>query len=383
MSDPNQPSDHPTGDQSGDPADRAGFTHLPVMVDEIVAVFDTVPAGFVLDATLGAGGHSEALLDRRADLSILGIDRDPEALTATTDRLARFGDRLVTVHTRFDDLDHAMQTLRTRTAHLHPAPPEPVESRPPADDTLGIVRHPSSLPSPQRDVGSTDGLSGALFDLGVSSPQLDTAERGFSYRNDGPLDMRMDATTPWSAADVVNGYDVDELARVIRRYGDERFAGRIARAIVAARPIESTVELAAIVAGAIPAPARRTGGHPAKRTFQAIRIEVNAELAVLPDALDAAIDATVPGGRIAVLSYHSGEDRIVKDRFRQATGACDCPPDLPCVCGAVQTVRLVRGIAKRPSAAEQERNRRASSARLRVAERLAGQRPDTEGAGRR
>ena len=213
-------------------------------------------------------------------------------------------------------------------------------------------------------------LSGALFDLGVSSPQLDRADRGFSYRQDGPLDMRMDPTAPWSAADVVNGYDVDELVRVIRGYGDERFAVRIARAIVAARPIETTVQLATIVTAAIPAAARRKGGHPATRTFQAIRIEVNSELDALPTALDAAIEATAPGGRIAVLSYHSGEDRIVKDRLRQATGACDCPPDLPCVCGAVQTVRLVRGVPKRPTVAEREANPRAASARLRVAERV-------------
>ncbi len=297
------------------------FTHRPVMVAEIVAVFASVPAGVLLDATLGAGGHSEALLESRPDLSIMGVDRDPAALAAATARLERFGDRFRAVHARFDEIEETM-------------------------------------------------TSGALFDLGVSSPQLDRAERGFSYRQDGPLDMRMDTTSPWSAADVVNGYDIDELARVIRRYGDERFAGRIARAIVAARPIETTVELATIVRDAIPAAARRTGGHPATRTFQAIRIEVNAELDALPVALDAAIEALAPGGRIAVLSYHSGEDRIVKDRLRRATGACDCPPDLPCVCGAVQTVRLVRGVPKRPSVAERDANPRAASARLRVAERV-------------
>ena len=297
------------------------FTHRPVMVAEIVAVFASVPAGVLLDATLGAGGHSEALLESRPDLSIMGVDRDPAALAAATARLERFGDRFRAVHARFDEIEETM-------------------------------------------------TSGALFDLGVSSPQLDRAERGFSYRQDGPLDMRMDTTSPWSAADVVNGYDIDELARVIRRYGDERFAGRIARAIVAARPIETTVELATIVREAIPAAARRTGGHPATRTFQAIRIEVNAELDALPVALDAAIEALAPGGRIAVLSYHSGEDRIVKDRLRRATGACDCPPDLPCVCGAVQTVRLVRGVPKRPSVAERDANPRAASARLRVAERV-------------
>jgi 16S rRNA (cytosine1402-N4)-methyltransferase len=306
------------------------FAHRPVMVDEIVAVFAPVPAGVVLDATVGAGGHSEALLESRPDLSIIGVDRDPAALVAATARLERFGDRFRAVHARFDDIDTIMTT--------------------------------DQIPRP--------ALSGALFDLGVSSPQLDRAERGFSYRQDGPLDMRMDPTARWSASDVVNGYDVDELARVIRTYGDERFAVRIARAIVAARPIETTVALASIVTAAIPAAARRTGGHPATRTFQAIRIEVNAELDALPVALDAAIEATAPGGRIAVLSYHSGEDRIVKDRLRRATGACDCPPDLPCVCGAVQTVRLVRGVPKRPSAAEQDANPRAASARLRVAERI-------------
>lgn len=325
------------------------FEHRPVMVEEIVGVFATVPAGVVLDATLGGGGHSEAILQSRDDLSIVGIDRDPAALEAARRRLARFGDRVVTMHARFDDLDAAIDATGELT-------------RPPGDDTLGIARHPSQLQSQ---------LSGALFDLGVSSPQLDRPDRGFSYRHDGPLDMRMDTTAPWSAADVVNGYDADELARVIRRYGDERFATRIARAVVAARPIESTAELAAVVTSAIPAAARRTGGHPAKRTFQAIRIEVNGELAVLPGALDAAIEATAPGGRVAVLSYHSGEDRIVKERFREATGQCECPPDLPCVCGAVQTVRLVRPISRRPSEHERETNRRASSARLRVAERVA------------
>jgi 16S rRNA (cytosine1402-N4)-methyltransferase len=181
----------------------------------------------------------------------------------------------------------------------------------------------------------------------------------------------MDTDAEWSAADVVNGYDQRRLAQVLKQYGDERFAARIAAAIVDARPIETTTQLAAVVTSAIPAPARRTGGHPAKRTFQAIRIEVNGELDALPDALDKAIVALASGGRLAVLSYHSGEDRIAKDRIRAAeTGGCECPPELPCVCGAVQTVRVVRGVPKRPSPAEQQRNRRAASARFRVAERL-------------
>ena len=305
------------------------FHHDPVMQREVVGAFESVPAGVIVDATLGAGGHSEAILDARDDVSILGLDRDTDALAAAIARLGHFGDRLMTHHCRFDDLDQAM------TAH------------------------------------SVRQLSGALFDLGVSSPQLDRPERGFSYRNDGPLDMRMDGDAQWSADDVVNGYPERQLAHVIRRYGDERFAARIAKAIVAGRPIESTTRLAEVVTSAIPAPARRTGGHPAKRTFQAIRIEVNGELDVLPEAIDKAIDAMTPGGRLAVLSYHSGEDRIVKDRIRQAaTGGCECPPDLPCVCGAVQTVRIVRGIAKRPTAAEAADNRRAASALFRVAEKI-------------
>jgi 16S rRNA (cytosine1402-N4)-methyltransferase len=304
------------------------FEHDPVMRDEITAVFSTVPPGTVVDATLGGGGHSAALLASRDDLDVLGIDQDPEALAAAEAFLAPYGDRVRLSRRRFDRIDDALEEH-----HL-------------------------------------DAVSGALFDLGVSSPQLDRGDRGFSYRHDGPLDMRMDTDQTWSAADVVNGYAERDLAHVIRRYGDERFADRIARAICAARPIQSTTELAAVVTAAIPAAARRTGGHPAKRTFQAIRIEVNNELGVLPEALDRAVEATRPGGRIAVLSYHSGEDRIVKERFAHAAGACDCPDDLPCVCGAIQTVRLVRGIPKKASAAEKAVNRRAASARLRVVERI-------------
>jgi len=305
------------------------FVHDPVMLDEIVGAFASVPAGVVADATLGGGGHSEALLDRYDHMSILGIDRDEQALAAARRRLARFGERVTTCHARFDALADVM-----------------------------------------REHGVAD-LSGALFDLGVSSPQLDHADRGFSYRNEGPLDMRMDRTQQLTAAEVVNEYPADELARVIRRYGDERFASRIAAAIVAARPLATTTELSAVVVAAIPAAARRTGGHPAKRTFQALRIEVNGELSALPDALDQAIAATKPNGRIAVLTYHSGEDRIVKDRFRVASGVCDCPPGLPCVCGAVAAVRRVR-TSRTPSAEQAETNRRARSARLRVVERLDG-----------
>jgi 16S rRNA (cytosine1402-N4)-methyltransferase len=299
------------------------------MRQEIVDALAPTPSGVALDATLGGGGHSEALLAARDDVQVLGLDRDRDALDFARHRLAAYGARLMTHRCRFDELGAAMAA------------------------------------------NGIDRLSAALFDLGVSSPQLDRPERGFSYRHDGPLDMRMDGGSPWSADDVVNGYAEAELADIIHRYGDERFARRIARAIVAARPIESTTHLAEVVTTAIPAPARRTGGHPAKRTFQAIRIEVNGELDALGDALDQAIDALVPGGRLAVLSYHSGEDRIAKERIRAAeTGGCECPPELPCVCGAVQTVRIVRGVPKRPSADERDRNRRATSARLRVAEKL-------------
>lgn len=311
------------------PANLArSFDHEPVMLREITELFGSVPAGTIVDATLGGGGHTAAILDAHPHLDVLGIDQDADALSAA---MARLGDqigRLRTSHRRFDELGEALD---------------------------------------EHDVTE---ISGALFDLGVSSPQLDRSDRGFSYRHEGPLDMRMDSDQHWSASDVVNGYAEAELARIIQKYGDERFAKRIAKSICAARPIQTTTELAEAVTTAIPAPARRTGGHPAKRTFQAIRIEVNGELDVLPAAIDQAVDATVTGGRIAVLSYHSGEDRIVKQRFAIAAGACDCPYDLPCVCGAVQTVRIVRGVPKRPSPAEQATNRRAKSARLRVVERI-------------
>ena len=313
-----------------DPESERDFHHSPVMGSEIVRLFADVPAGVIVDATLGGGGHAALLLAARPDRRLLGLDRDPAALAAAGAALAPFGDRVILRHARFDHLESVMTDL--------------------------------DLPP----------VSGVLFDLGVSSPQLDVAERGFSYRYDGPLDMRMDPTEPWSADDVVNGYSVDELTRILRTNADERYASRIARAIVAARPIESTLRLASIVREAIPAPARRRGGHPAKRTFQAIRIEVNRELEILGTALEAAIDVTAPGGRIAVLSYHSGEDRIVKARFRAAaTGGCQCPPGLPCVCGAVRTVRLVRAGGATPSAEEVAANPRAESARLRAVEKLA------------
>jgi len=306
------------------------FEHRPVLVDLVVELFAPVPAGVVVDATLGGGGHAEALLLAHPHLSLVGLDQDPDAVAAAGARLARFGDRVAVRRTRFDELP----------------------------DVLAELGH--------------DGASGALFDLGVSSPQLDRPERGFSYRAAGPLDMRMDPARPVSAADLVNGADADELARLLRAYGDERHAARIARAIVAHRPIATTEELADVVAGAVPAPARRrSAGHPARRTFQAIRIAVNDELAVLPGSLDDAIDALVPGGRCVAIAYHSGEDRIVKDRFRHAeSGGWTGPSHLPTPSHVRPSVRLLRRGAWRPSAEEIAGNPRAEAARLRAVEKL-------------
>ncbi len=299
--------------------------HLPVMVAEVVAVVRPVPEGVIVDATVGAGGHAAALLEALPEHSLVGLDRDGEALDLAEERLARFGDRVTLRQANFDQLDE-------------------------------VVDRP---------------VSAVLFDLGVSSMQLDEPGRGFSYRGDGPLDMRADRRQATTAADVVNTYDEASLARVLARHGEERFARRIARAIVAARPLSTTGQLAEVVRDAIPAPARRRGGHPAKRTFQAIRIEVNGELVNLGATIDRALDLLVPGGRCAVLAYHSGEDRIVKDRFVEAvTGGCTCPPSLPCVCGAVPKVRLVWRGAHRPGPDELAANPRSESARLRAAEKL-------------
>jgi 16S rRNA (cytosine1402-N4)-methyltransferase len=317
--------------------DTEGFRHTPVLLQRIVDLFALVPPGWVVDATVGGAGHATALLEQHPHLRVLGLDQDTDALAAAAARLAPFGDRATLLHTRFDALEHAVQQLGT----------EPV--------------------------------TGVLFDLGVSSPQLDRVDRGFSYRHDAPLDMRMDRGGGRTAAEVVNDTDERDLAHLLRTFGDERFATRIARSIVAHRPIATTTELAELVRDAIPAPARRTGGHPAKRTFQAIRIAVNEELDILPGALDQAIDALAAGGRCAVLSYHSGEDRITKARFRHAaTGGWTGPAHLPPPDSVRPTVRLLKAGAWTPDAAEQERNPRAASARLRAVERLP-ENPSPEG----
>jgi len=310
------------------------FTHRPVMVTEVVEIFRPVPPGVVVDATVGGGGHAAALLAAHSQVELVGLDRDREAIAAATTALAGFGGRVTLRHARFDELGTILQELGHGT------------------------------------------VTGALFDLGVSSVQLDRADRGFSYRPeaDGPLDMRMDQAHPRTAADVVNGEPEAELVRILRTYGEERFAVRIAKAIVAARgvrPLTTTGELAKVITSAIPAPARRRGGHPAKRSFQAIRIAVNCELELLGPALDQALNLLASRGRCAVLAYHSLEDRLVKQRFADAiTGGCTCPPGLPCACGATPTVTPVFRGARKPTADEVAANPRAQSARLRAVEKL-------------
>jgi 16S rRNA (cytosine1402-N4)-methyltransferase len=314
-------------------ASTPAFAHRPVLVDLVVELFGPGPPGVVVDATLGGGGPAEALLDAHPHLSVLGLDQDPDAIAAASARLARFGDRVAVRRTRFDEIARVVAEVVPDLGHA--------------------------------------GASGALFDLGVSSPQLDRPERGFSFRGHGPLDMRMDPSRPVSAADLVNGAPTGELVRLLRAYGDERHAVRIARAIVAHRPIATTDELAEIVRDAVPAPARRRGGHPARRTFQAIRIAVNDELAILPGTLDDAIDVLVPGGRCVAIAYHSGEDRIVKDRFRHAAaGGWTGPSHLPTPPDVRPVVDLLRRGAWRPGPEEIAENPRAEAARLRAVEKL-------------
>lgn len=300
------------------------FEHIPVLRDEVVSLFAPVPPGVVVDATLGGGGHAVSLLEALPQVRVLGMDRDPAALEAAARRLSTFGDRVTLIRSPFSALE-------------------------------SVVEESGVLP-----------LSGVLFDLGVSSPQLDRAGRGFSYRADGPLDMRMDPESGVTAADLVNGLPADALARLFRENGEGRLSGRIARAVVAARPLTSTGQLAEVVAAAVP-PAARRKGHPARRVFQALRIEVNDEQNELRAALPAALSSLAVGGVLAVISYHSGEDRLVKQTFAEAeTGGCVCPPNLPCVCGAVAHHRLVFRGSRKASASEVAANPRAEAARLRA-----------------
>lgn len=306
------------------------FTHTPVMVSEVLSMLEHVPTGLLVDATVGGGGHAAALLAALPSQELIGLDADDEAVAEASVRLAPFGGRARVVRARFDELGAVLRAW---------GPELPV--------------------------------AGFLFDLGVSSPQLDRPERGFSYRFDGPLDMRMDRSHGPTAADLVNSLTVDELTELFRENGEGRFARLLAGGIVASRPIETTQRLVEVIERSLPGVARKRPGHPAKRVFQALRISVNEELDVLSSALDSALDLLMPGGRCVVLSYHSGEDRLVKASFsRAASGGCVCPLGLPCVCGAVPIVRVLTRGARLPSAAETARNPRAASARLRAAERL-------------
>jgi len=313
--------------------------HVPVLVGRVTALLAPAladPGAVLVDATLGRAGHARALLDACPGLLLIGIDADLAAIEAARDLLAPYADRVTLVHARYDQI-------------------------------------PAIVRGSQGGEHAPARLMGLLFDLGVSSPQLDDPARGFAYARDAPLDMRMDRTAERTAADIVNGYPAAELARVLRDYGEERFARRIADAVVRERvrePITSTQRLSAIVRDAIPAATRRTGGNPAKRTFQALRIEVNDELGTLRRALPAALAVLAVGGRVAVLAYHSLEDRMVKRELARLS-ADQTPPGLPVSAkAAAPQFRLLTRGAERPDSEEVSANPRAASARLRAAERI-------------
>ncbi len=317
--------------------------HEPVMVREVLDLLAPLERGVVVDATFGGGGHTRAILSVLPEVTVLALDRDPDAARQVPD-----DPRLRFVAANFGDL---AQVLDDATA---------------ADGT--------GTPPHERDPGADPRgtVAAVLFDLGVSSHQLDTAARGFAYREAGPLDMRMGPDAARTAADVVNTWEHGELARVIRRYGEEPHAARIASAIVAHRPITDTAHLSDVVAGAVPAAARRRR-HPARKTFQAIRIAVNEELEALERGLDAAIRWVRPSGRVVVITYHSLEDRIVKRRFAAGSAGCECPPNLPvCTCGRVTEVRSLARKVLRPGEDEVAANPRARSAKLRAVEKVTG-----------
>ena len=311
-----------------------GPSHVPVLLDRVVALVAPPlqePGSVLVDATLGLGGHTEAVLTRCPNAHVIGIDRDTHALEMAGRRLEQFAGRTTFVHAVYDEIPEVLAEL----GHEH--------------------------------------VDGVLFDLGVSSMQLDVRERGFAYAEDAPLDMRMNDTAGQTAADVLNTYPAGELARILKTYGEERFARRIAESIVRERerePFTRSARLVELIRDAIPAPARRTGGHPAKRTFQALRIEVSDELSVLRRALPGAIGAIGVGGRVVVMSYHSLEDRLVKQAFTEHTRS-DVPPDMPFVPeGHEPALRLVTRGSEKASAAEIEENPRAASVRLRAVERV-------------
>ena len=296
------------------------------MLREVTEILEVVPSGVFLDATLGGGGHAASLLEHRSDLKLVGLDQDPAAIEISRQRVP--SDSLL-CHSSFNPLNEVLSRL------------------------------------------GVEEIAGVLFDLGVSSMQIDDPSRGFSYMRRGPIDMRMDPGNPINAAEIVNTWDHNLLVELLRLYGDERYADRIAESIVAARPITDTLELAEVIVKALPPAARRRGGHPAKRSFQALRIAVNKELEVLSPALREAINRLQPSGRGVVLSYHSGEDRVVKDVLRSLAGrGCRCPSGLPCVCGSSPKISLSPSDPLRPTPEEKSRNPRSASARLRSFQKL-------------
>lgn len=306
------------------------FKHKSVLLAEAIRGLNIKPDGIYVDCTLGGGGHSSEILKSLPDGRLIAIDQDTDALEHAREHLAQYKN-VTYVHDNFENL-------------------------------AAII-----------DEYAPEGVDGILMDLGVSSYQLDNPERGFSYMNDAPLDMRMDRDASLTAHDVVNGYSEEDLYRVIKNYGEERFARRIAQRIVRTRAeqdIETTFQLNDIIRAAIPARDRRTGPHPSKRTFQAIRIEVNRELSILKSTIEGGIQRLKPGGRYAVITFHSLEDRIVKHVFREQADPCDCPPHLPCVCGKTPTVSLVSRKAIEPGHDELDENPRARSAKLRLCEKL-------------
>ncbi|MGN1048629.1 MAG: 16S rRNA (cytosine(1402)-N(4))-methyltransferase RsmH [Eubacteriales bacterium] len=309
------------------------FSHKPVLLEECIESLDIKPDGIYVDGTAGGGGHSFGIASALGDGGrLIAIDQDEDAIRAAGKRLARFGDKVTLVRSNFRELESVCSEL------------------------------------------CIDRIDGILMDLGVSSYQLDTPERGFSYQADAPLDMRMDNRSSFSAYDVVNSYSEEELRNVIFGYGEEKFGGRIASEIVRARsekPIETTGELSEIIKKAIPAAARQGGPHPAKRTFQAIRIEVNGELSVIAPAIGSAVKLLSSGGRIAVITFHSLEDREVKQSFTELAKGCTCPKEFPvCVCGNRPKLKIITKKPILPSAAELEENPRSRSAKLRVAEKI-------------
>ncbi|MDO4394175.1 MAG: 16S rRNA (cytosine(1402)-N(4))-methyltransferase RsmH [Bacillota bacterium] len=308
------------------------FKHVPVLYEECLENLKIKPDGVYVDGTLGGGGHSHGIGEKLNENGILiGIDRDKEAIKAAGERLADLKCQVITVQSNYADIKEVLEEL------------------------------------------DIQGIDGALLDIGVSSYQLDNGERGFSYMHDAPLDMRMNADESFSAYDVVNDYSEEKLTEIISRYGEERWAGRISKFIGKARKeghIETTGQLVDIIKAAIPASARRDGPHPAKRTFQAIRIEVNRELEQLETAIDRYCDVLNPGGRLCIITFHSLEDRIVKEKFRDRLNPCTCPKELPvCICGKKADVRKVTGKPIVSDEAELESNPRARSAKLRVIEK--------------